>query len=194
MLIWSQRTPSVQSVGQIFISTIWRYRLPYTIPCTECRSDLHINHLEVQTALYDPLYSFYAIYSIEIGSIAGVVPPPTFVSLCTLIIVVSIVCTESITIVVCHSISVACPTSCSQCECVVRMSPTNLYCLVCPIEGHTISGLHIDPQLHLPAAGEVVNVPQPIPELSLQVPEALLIVLPVAGGVGGAIGEPSLND
>ena len=170
LLIWSQRTPSVQCVGRIFISTIWRY------------------------APSDLLFIFYAIYSIEIGSIAGVVPPPSFVSLCTLT-VVSIVCTESTTIVVCRSISVACPTFCSQCECVVSMSHTNLYCLVCPVECHTVSGLLIDPQLHLPVAGEEVDAPQPLPELSLQVPEAIFIIdLPVAGKVGGAIGEPSWND
>ena len=85
-------------------------------------------------------------------------------------------------------------TSCSQCECEISSWPTNLYCLVCSVEGHSVSGLHIDPQHHLPVAGEAVDVPQPVPELSLQVPKAIFIFLPVACEVCVAIGEPSLNN
>ena len=39
-----------------------------------------------------------------------------------------------------------------------------------------------------------MDVPQPVPKLSLQVPETVFVVLPVACEVGSAIGEPSLND
>ena len=147
----------------------------------------------------NPLSWLDSVSTIKIGIITAVIPPPSFVWHCTVIgplVIVYIIRSKLVAIMMSHSIKhvVLCPTSCSQCECVVSTWPTNLYRLVCPVEGHSVSGLHVNPQLHLPVAGETVDVPQPVPELSLQVPEAILIVLPVASEVCLAIGEPSLND
>ena len=77
---------------------------------------------------------------------------------------------------------------------VVARWSSDFYSRVRPAESHTISGFHIDSHFRLYVIGEAVDVPQPVPELSVQVPEAILIVMPVAGEVGVAIGEPSLND
>ena len=135
--------------------------------------------------------------AIEVGCVAGIIPPPSLAPLCTvrssMPVIVSVIGTELHPIVPCHSIEY-CPLARPQAQCVVGILSTQTGCLVHPAEGLAVGLLHVDPQLNLAPSGEAVDVPQPVPELAIEVPKPVLVVLPVAVEVGCSPRNPPLDD